>query len=604
MNCIKIMIFVCLFSFFVIEGHAVSGITGDLDHDCDVDGTDLELFSANYGAALSSTECAGNLDLWINVRNYGAVGDGIVDDTAAISDAIAAADGKAVFFSPGRYKISSGVVIPPNVTLKMEPGAILLKSQTGQLSINGPFIAPLSKVFEGWDSGLTFESNAIEGVFPQWFGALANGANDDTTALMSAIKACGNNKTLLLTSGTYNFTSSADGFGFIAACPIKGVSPNLSILKNIGTGSALLINGAKYYTRWNNFSVVGNESSQDGIVTSNNGGWGHETSYSSFHSVDSKGHGRHGIVHRMAWATKYFDCKFYNNNGLGIYINSETSDMGYGPVQFVNCESRWNGGTGNASADFLKGGVRVAAATLFDWIGGIVESNNAWGFIISAQTANSVNNSSINGVHMEDTPRSDGASDVGGLIRASGNWDNLSVTNSWLSYGATNGATGYGFYLSADNRNGLFSENGNFIGPGTPDGTEILKYTHGNVLEKSSNPYFQTIVGGAGWTGIAKFGSINSSVFVDMQAPGNGNDNMTLGFLNADSVRRGKIGYNLSAETMTFRTSGTDAMNLNDKGDLKLLLNGKGLILTNQAGTVTRRVRLNNTGDGFIFEPE
>ena len=37
-------------------------------------------------------------------------------------------------------------------------------------------------------------------------------------------------------------------------------------------------------------------------------------------------------------------------------------------------------------------------------------------------------------------------------------------------------------------------------------------------------------------------------------------------------------------------------------GDFAALTAGKGIVLTNAAGTVTKRVRLNDAGNGLIFE--
>ena len=42
--------------------------------------------------------------------------------------------------------------------------------------------------------------------------------------------------------------------------------------------------------------------------------------------------------------------------------------------------------------------------------------------------------------------------------------------------------------------------------------------------------------------------------------------------------------------------------NLHTIQDFKIITKGKGVILTNAAGTVTKRVRLNNAGDGIIIE--
>ena len=53
------------------------------------------------------------------VTDFGAKGNGVVDDTAAINAAIAAAeDGQMIFFPKGTYKISSGLVIDKPIILQ------------------------------------------------------------------------------------------------------------------------------------------------------------------------------------------------------------------------------------------------------------------------------------------------------------------------------------------------------------------------------------------------------------------------------------------------------------------------------------------------------
>jgi hypothetical protein len=60
---------------------------------------------------------------FVNVADFGAAGDGTTDDTSAISRAIEAAapaeapTGNTVFLPAGRYRLSSGLVLPPAVTL-------------------------------------------------------------------------------------------------------------------------------------------------------------------------------------------------------------------------------------------------------------------------------------------------------------------------------------------------------------------------------------------------------------------------------------------------------------------------------------------------------
>lgn len=61
---------------------------------------------------------AGSVRDWLNVRDYGAVGDNVTDDTAAIQAALAACPmGGIVYLPAGAYRTSAPLTIPPAVTL-------------------------------------------------------------------------------------------------------------------------------------------------------------------------------------------------------------------------------------------------------------------------------------------------------------------------------------------------------------------------------------------------------------------------------------------------------------------------------------------------------
>lgn len=114
----------------------------------DASGT-LALYKHIVGAPYYQFVClVGNDD--VNVRAFGAVGSGAVDDAAAVDAAISYAssiNGKLIFPS-GTYKISSDVTAPVNVTLCFRYGASISIDSGKKFFANGP-IEARSKIFSG-----------------------------------------------------------------------------------------------------------------------------------------------------------------------------------------------------------------------------------------------------------------------------------------------------------------------------------------------------------------------------------------------------------------------------------------------------------------------
>ena len=115
------------------------------------------------------------------------------------------------------YTFSTTVVIPANINIAIQPGAILTDdANNATLKIYGPMDAPLAQIFD-WGNGtgyVRFGLNSggpitvlpkVTEVFPQWWGADGdNMTSDDTDAMEEAILA-GNHShiRLHLIAGTY-----------------------------------------------------------------------------------------------------------------------------------------------------------------------------------------------------------------------------------------------------------------------------------------------------------------------------------------------------------------------------------------------------------------
>lgn len=112
----------------------------------------------------------------ISVKDFGAVGDGVTDDTAAIQAAIDT--GNEVNFPE------------PEVFYNIET----------DLTVNVPIKAGLYRIFGG-NGNVTFNPSLTDAVYPEWWGAQRDGATDDTAPIQKAIDS-GCNK-VLLSRGTY-----------------------------------------------------------------------------------------------------------------------------------------------------------------------------------------------------------------------------------------------------------------------------------------------------------------------------------------------------------------------------------------------------------------
>lgn len=143
-----------------------------------------------------------NADNIISVHDYGAKGNGIVDDTVAIQEAVevaATTSGRVDFGLPGDYVITRDITADETVFWAFAPGAKLVIGNGATVTITSPhhiIAQPTQHLFQltsGGRVGFDFYSGDRHNqggiVYPQWWGAIADRSIDSTEAIQAAIDA-------------------------------------------------------------------------------------------------------------------------------------------------------------------------------------------------------------------------------------------------------------------------------------------------------------------------------------------------------------------------------------------------------------------------------
>jgi parallel beta-helix repeat protein len=144
--------------------------TGVVQDIADDDGSDWIGFEpAGAGAVAMSVQ--DKLRETVSVKDFGAVGDGVTDDTAAIQgaiDAINTVGGGAVYFPTGEYKITSTITIYSNMKLYGNGKASLLKwgdTTAGDIfSRNSSTIENVTITGLGFDGSINYPATSNVGV--------------------------------------------------------------------------------------------------------------------------------------------------------------------------------------------------------------------------------------------------------------------------------------------------------------------------------------------------------------------------------------------------------------------------------------------------------
>jgi hypothetical protein len=283
---------------------------------------------------------------WVNVKAYGAVGDGVHDDTTAIQNAITAAAGNIVYFPFGHYLISS--------KLNCQSGTTFLGLHSFGMYPSGTTTGPaptlvLSSGFTGAAAiDLDGSSTALNNIRIE--GIVINGS-----ALVSGTTAG------IRCNG--NVTNTVIREVVVANTPGTGFSLQLA-------GGATPVTEFERCTAWQTGGHGFDLYLTDALVTecmayknTSNGFNIQKGNDVEFLACRSEHNGFNGFYYYDTTATStilFKGCTTDQNNQNGIAINAAA---GNGPVQISGCSLRRDGNNaGSGSTTYA--GIAVSGTTL------------------------------------------------------------------------------------------------------------------------------------------------------------------------------------------------------------------------------------------------
>jgi len=190
--------------------------------------------------------------MMVNPLDFAGYGDGTGDNTAAINTAnnYAVSGHKFLLFPSGVFKVNSNLTI--NATTVFQGGILKPASGVSITFGSGDLIAPIAQIFDGslnsslTRTGILFAATSpVDTVYPQWWGAIADGVSDATTAIQLAIDSVTYNTTtqkvgtVKFKSGLYDIASPLYvGYDFVNYSNVKAGQAGNLVTHNGSASSA------------------------------------------------------------------------------------------------------------------------------------------------------------------------------------------------------------------------------------------------------------------------------------------------------------------------------------------------------------------------------
>lgn len=146
--------------------------------------------------------------------------------------------------------INQSITLTGNLTLtaplRINKGGMIVTG-SNVLTINGSFSAGLYQCFDTTSTKVLFGGDAVREVYPQWFGALGDGSNDDTVAVQAALTS---HAKVFFPAGDYRITATltcthANSIEGVGPPSSSGPTPYQSVLSHDFDGTFLSFTGSE-----------------------------------------------------------------------------------------------------------------------------------------------------------------------------------------------------------------------------------------------------------------------------------------------------------------------------------------------------------------------
>ena len=145
------------------------------------------------------------------VLSHVAINQAITDIGSAV---------KTLVVTPGTYPMSNHVTVPANITLRVQPGAII-DHTAGVLTINGPLDAPGQMWLDNFEYPNLVFGKMVGQVYVDWVDAAGDGATADQVPLRAILEASAYKHVHFNGSKTYNLTAALTA-GYPTAIKLHG----------------------------------------------------------------------------------------------------------------------------------------------------------------------------------------------------------------------------------------------------------------------------------------------------------------------------------------------------------------------------------------------